>query len=172
LIYYIHTFKFGIHIPTLAIYNAYIIYKYYVVVIIHYFIKEIEDEREYESANRFLTEKEVEEFEEGLIPPPFMCSETKALNLLQDQVIYMQYDKNSCEIEEQNLQIGEILRNVDAFRSCRQTKVIRNTLDIFLLTYRNFKSTGGWGIWSSIQSATSQQRWLWNDSGSENNGSG
>ncbi|XP_035705551.1 vascular endothelial growth factor receptor 1 isoform X2 [Folsomia candida] len=94
IVYYFHTFYFGLHVPTLAIFNGYLFYKYYECAVINYFIKEIKLEKEFSSSKRVLTDAELQEFEEGIFPPPFDI-ETKAL---LEKVNYERFKKEEYEI--------------------------------------------------------------------------
>lgn len=80
--------------------------QYYECAVINYFIKEIKLEKEFSSSKRVLTDAELQEFEEGIFPPPFDI-ETKAL---LEKVNYERFKKEEYEIHINQLRFGAALR--------------------------------------------------------------
>ncbi|CAL8103213.1 unnamed protein product [Orchesella dallaii] len=100
--YWAHTFYFGLHVETLALYNGYCIYKFYVCIVVYYYILDIEDEEDELASARRLTEEELKEFEEGLELSGELDLATK--NLI-DKVQYQRYKREEYEISMDKLEL-------------------------------------------------------------------
>ena len=96
------------HPGVYALVTGYGAIQLYLVYVVYCFMKEMEFEIQMTSAMRYLTDDEINEFENG-VEPPFRVEDldAKTRNLM-DKIQFLRYKREDFEILPENLQLGTV----------------------------------------------------------------